>query len=161
MSTTIIYGSDGGCTRKIAKKIASKTGGKVLDIKAAETADFENCTLLILGCPTYADGDLQTDWNDHYGKLEEADLEGKRVAIFGTGDQMNYPESFVDAIGILHDTVVERGGQVVGYTENSGYDFSKSVGLRDGRFLGLAIDEDNQAGKTEARINAWLTQFAR
>lgn len=159
MSITIIYGSDGGCTRKIASKIASKVNAKTLDIKKAQTADFENCSLLILGCPTYADGDLQTDWIDHYEKLEEADLQGRKVALFGMGDQMNYPDSFVDAIGILYDTVAERGARVIGFTENAGYDFTKSLGLRDGRFVGLALDEDNQAGKTEARINAWLAQI--
>lgn len=159
MSINIIYGSDGGCTRKIANKIASKINGKSLDIKKAQSSDFENCTLLILGCPTYADGELQTDWNDHYDKLEEANLEGRKVAIFGMGDQMNYPESFVDAIGILYDTVLEKGAKVVGFTENSGYDFTKSLGLRDGQFMGLALDEDNQSGKTEARINAWLSQI--
>jgi flavodoxin I len=31
--------------------------------------------------------------------------------------------------------------------------------LRDGKFLGLAIDEDNQSGKTEARVSAWLDQL--
>lgn len=161
MSVTIIYGSDGGCTRKIANKIASKTGGKTLDIKKAQVGDLESCSLLILGCPTYADGDLQTDWIDHYGKLEDADLQGKRVAIFGMGDQMNYPDSFVDAIGILYDTVVEKGAKVLGFTENTGYDFGKSLGLRDGRFVGLPLDEDNQSGKTEARINAWLAQITK
>ena len=72
---------------------------------------------------------------------------------------MNYPESFVDAIGILYDTVLEKGAKVVGLTENSGYDFTKSLGLRDGQFMGLALDEDNQSGKTEARINAWISQI--
>ncbi|MBK1616256.1 flavodoxin [Rubrivivax gelatinosus] len=156
MSVTIIYGSDGGCTRKIANKIASKTGGRALDIKKAEVADFENASLLILGCPTYADGELQSDWLDHLDKLEQADLGRCRVAIFGTGDQVNYPGSFVDAIGILYDIAVERGAQLVGHTDPAGYDFSESAALRDGRFLGLAIDEDNQAGKTEARVTQWL-----
>lgn len=154
MSVTIIYGSDGGTTRKIANKIAAKVGGKALDIKKAQTRDFESASLLILGCPTYADGELQSDWIDHLDKLEEADLARKKVAIFGLGDQQGYPGSFVDAIGILHDIVVERGAQPVGYTDPAGYDFTGSAALREGRFLGLALDEDNQSGKSDARINA-------
>ena len=47
---------------------------------------MENCSLLILGCPTYADGELQNDWSVNLGKLEEAQIANKRVAIFGTGD---------------------------------------------------------------------------
>ncbi|WP_028310292.1 flavodoxin FldA [Derxia gummosa] len=159
MSVTIVYGSDGGNTTKLAKKIASKTSGKAIDIKKATAADFENCSLLILGCPTYGDGDLQTDWQDHLGTLEEADLDGKRVAIFGAGDQMNYPESFVDAIGILYDVVADKGANVVGFTDTAGYDFTGSAALRDGKFVGLALDEDNQAGKSEKRITEWLAQI--
>ena len=74
MGVTIIYGSDGGCTRDIAKKIAAKISGKAIDITDAEPVDMEHCSLLILGCPTYADGELQTDWSAHLGKLEEAEL---------------------------------------------------------------------------------------
>ncbi|WP_085314601.1 flavodoxin FldA [Derxia lacustris] len=159
MSVTIVYGSDGGCTKKLANKIASKTNGKAIDIKKAQATDFENASLLILGCPTYGDGDLQTDWQDHIGTLEEADLDGRKVALFGTGDQMNYPDSFVDAIGILYDLVTEKGAKVVGFTDTKGYDFTGSAALRDGRFVGLALDEDNQAGKSEKRIAEWLAQI--
>ncbi|MEY4581541.1 MAG: hypothetical protein RL701_6244 [Pseudomonadota bacterium] len=159
MSTTIIYGSDGGVTRKIANKIAAKVSTKALDIKKATKADFEGATLLILGCPTYADGELQSDWNDHVSKLEEADLTGKRVAIFGPGDQVNYPGSFVDAIGIIYDIVIAKGAKVVGFMDPKGFEFTESKALRDGQFVGLALDEDNQASKSDARISAWLTQL--
>jgi flavodoxin I len=159
MSITIVYGSDSGVTRKIANKLAAKCGAKALDIKKASTSDFENCSLLILGCPTYADGELQSDWVEHLGKLEEANLTGKKIAIFGMGDQINYPSSFVDAIGILYDVVIGKGATVVGFTEPNGFDYSESKALRDGKFVGLALDEDNQAAKTDARIGAWLAQI--
>ena len=159
MSVTIIYGSDGGCTRNIARNIAAKTDGKAIDIAEAEPADMENCSLLILGCPTYAEGELQIDWIDHLNKLERAHLTDKRVAIFGTGDQVSFPDSFVDAIGILHDIVARKGAEVVGYTETAGYEFTRSAASRDGKFVGLAIDEDNQSGETEARVTAWLEQL--
>lgn len=159
MSVTIIFGSDGGCTRSIAKKIAAKTSGKAIDITDAEPSDMENCSLLILGCPTYADGELQNDWNDNLAKLKDAQLADKRVAIFGTGDQVSFPDSFVDAIGILHDIVANKGADVIGYTDPGGYDFNKSAALRDGKFVGLALDEDNQSSETEARVTAWLSQL--
>lgn len=159
MSVTIIYGSDNGCTRKIANQIAAKTGGKAIDISDAQPADMETCSLLILGCPTYADGELQSDWDTHLSKLEKAQLAEKTVAIFGTGDQIGFPDSFVDAIGILHDVVMRKGAKVIGYTDPAGYDFTKSAALRDGKFVGLAIDEDNQSDETEARVAAWLDQL--
>ncbi|MCK8783824.1 flavodoxin FldA [Roseomonas sp. NAR14] len=161
MSVTVIYGSDGGCTRKIAKRINGKVGGTLLDIKKAQRADFENASLLILGCPTYGGGDLQTDWEARVDVLREANLAGRKVALFGTGDQVNYPDSFIDAIGILYDIVVERGARVVGFTDTEGYDFTGSAALRDDRFVGLALDEDNQANRTEKRLAAWLELISR
>ncbi|MEZ5787393.1 MAG: flavodoxin FldA [Xanthobacteraceae bacterium] len=159
MSVTIIYGSDNGCTRSIADKIAAAINGTAIDITDAQPADMESCSLLILGCPTYADGELQSDWDTHLGKLEAAELSNKRVAIFGTGDQVGFPDSFVDAIGILHDIVERKGAEVIGYTDPAGYDFTKSAALRDGRFVGLALDEDNQSSETAARVKAWLGQL--
>lgn len=159
MTVTVIFGSDQGCTRSIAARIAKKLNGKALDIKKARPSDLEASSLLILGCPTYGFGDLQSDWEENIATLEEADLGGKRVALFGTGDQVNYPDSFIDAVGILYDRVLAKGAQVVGFTDPDGYDFTGSAALRDGRFVGLALDEDNQSGKTEGRINAWISQL--
>ncbi|MBR9973256.1 flavodoxin FldA [Magnetospirillum sulfuroxidans] len=159
MSVTVIFGSDQGCTRGIANRIAKKLNGKSLDIKKATAEDLEACHLLILGCPTYGFGDLQSDWEDRIDILDDVDLAGKKVALFGTGDQVNYPDSFIDAVGILYDRVTAKGAQVVGFTETAGYDFTGSAALRDGRFVGLALDEDNQSGKTEGRIGAWISQL--
>ena len=159
MSVTVIFGSDQGCTRGVANRIAKKLNGKSLDIKQARPSDLEACQLLVLGCPTYGFGDLQSDWEENIGVLDEADLTGKKVALFGTGDQVNYPDSFIDAVGILYDRVVAKGAQVVGFTETAGYDFTGSAALRDGRFVGLALDEDNESGKSERRISAWISQL--
>lgn len=48
---------------------------------------------------------------------------------------------------------------MIGYTDPDGYDFTRSAALRDGKFVGLAIDEDSQSSKTEARVTAWLSQL--
>lgn len=156
MSITVVYGSDQGCTRGIANRIAKKLNGKSLDIKKAKAGDLEACQLLILGSPTYGCGDLQSDWEDNIGVLDAANLNGKTVALFGTGDQMTYPECFGDAVGILFDRVTAKGARVVGFTEPEGYDFSYSAALRDGRFVGLVLDEDNQPHLSDDRIESWL-----
>lgn len=159
MNVTVIYGSDAGCTKAIAARIASKIKGRAIDIRKATTADFENCDLLILGSPTYGAGDLQSDWEDRIGVLDDARLERKTVALFGTGDQMTYPDSFLDAMGILYDRLVEKGADIVGFTPTDGYDFVASTALRDGQFVGLALDEDCQSSKTEGRITSWINQL--
>ncbi|QTL05360.1 flavodoxin FldA [Aquabacter sp. L1I39] len=156
MIVTIIYGSDGGATKGVASKISKKTKGRVVDIKAASASDFEGCDLLILGSPTYGAGDLQMDWEAHVDTLKSSNLDGKKVALFGTGDQATYPDSFVDAMGVLYDLVVEQGAQVVGFTDTAGYDFTGSFAERDGQFVGLALDQDGQSSLTEKRVTAWL-----
>jgi flavodoxin I len=159
MIVNVIFGSDGGATKGVAAKISKKAQGKSIDIKAASRADFENCDLLILGSPTYGDGTLQTDWEENIDKLREANLAGKKVALFGTGDQATYPDSFVDAMGILFDEVTEKGAAVIGFTDTAGYDYTGSTAERDGRFVGLALDQDGQSGMTEKRVTAWLASL--
>ncbi|OJX68628.1 flavodoxin FldA [Magnetospirillum sp. 64-120] len=160
MRVMVVYGSDQGCTRGIANRIAGKLNGKSLDIKKARSADLEAAQLLILGSPTYGCGDLQSDWEDRIAVLDKADLDGKTVALFGMGDQMTYPECFCDAVGILYDRLLAKGARVVGFTEPEGYDFSSSAALRDGRFVGLLLDEDNQSELTDERIEAWVGGLA-
>lgn len=159
MNVTVIFGSDSGATKDVAARIAKRIGGRLLDVQEARTDDYEGCDLLILGSPTYGMGELQTDWDLHIAQLEAAELVSRKVALFGTGDQLTYPDSFVDAMGILYDKVVERGGEVVGFTDPAGYDFSASTALRGGQFVGLALDEDTQSHLTNARIDSWLEQL--
>ncbi|MEP9348483.1 flavodoxin FldA [Xanthobacter sp. KR7-225] len=159
MIVNVIFGSDGGATKGVAAKISKKAQGRSIDIKTASKADFENCDLLILGSPTYGDGTLQTDWEENIDKLREANLAGKKVALFGTGDQATYPDSFVDAMGILFDEVREKGATVIGFTDTAGYDYTGSTAERDGRFVGLALDQDGQSGMTEKRVTAWLASL--
>ena len=159
MTVHVIYGSDSGHTKTIAGKIAAKLDGKVINVADATTDDFEGCDLLVLGSPTYGEGDLQSDWESGIDVLKDADLSGKKVALFGLGDQTTYPDSFVDAIGILYDAVTEKGAEVVGFTDTKGYEFEISAGMRDGQFVGLVLDQDNQSGKSEKRIAAWTSQI--
>ena len=159
MRVNIIFGSDGGATKGVASKLSKKTQGRSIDIKSATAADFEDCDLLILRSPTYGDGTLQVDWEENIEKLREANLSGKKVALFGTGDQASYPESFVDAMGILYDELLDKGANVVGFTETAGYDYLNSTAERDGQFVGLALDLDGQSGMTDKRVTAWLANL--
>ena len=160
MAVTVVYGSDGGATRGVAARIARRLSGKTVDIKTAKPSDLESCSLLILGVPTYGDGILQSDWEENIETLKKARIANKKVALFGLGDQETYPDSFVDAIGILYDHVVEQGANVIGFTETTGYDYLNSFAERDGKFVGLAIDEDTQSSLTGKRIASWVAQLA-
>ncbi len=163
MKIGLFYGSDTGSTEEVAEKMIEKIGKDnidLLDIADAKPNDFEEYKLLILGTSTWYDGDLQSDWDYFFPQLDDMDFTGKTVAIFGLGDQLTYGEYFVDGIGILYDKLIEKGATVVGQWPTDGYEHDESVAERDGVFMGLALDEDNESEKTDGRIDTWLKQIS-
>ena len=69
---------------------------------------------LILGIPTWDYGELQEDWETHWQQLDGFDLSHTKVAIFGLGDQIGYPQWFQDALGYLWAKVVNQGASAIG-----------------------------------------------
>jgi len=114
---------------------------------------------IIIACPTWDIGQLQSDWEGYYPELDEVDFSGKKVAYFGAGDQEGYADNFQDAMGILESKISELGGKTVGYWSTDGYDFNESQAVKNGKFVGLALDEDNQAELTDERISTWVKQL--
>ena len=129
------------------------------DISENSASDLAEYTYLIIGCPTWNIGDVQDDWDAVIDDLDEVDFNGKTVAYFGTGDQIGYADNFQDAMGILEEKISSLGGTTVGYWSADGYEHSDSKALRDGKFCGLALDEDNESDKTEERIQTWCSQI--
>lgn len=89
------------------------------------------------------------------GEFEEIDLTGRPVAIFGLGDQVGYPDTFADAMIFVADQVRKQGGRLVGAWPTEGYSFTRSWAIEDGRFVGLVLDEHNQAELTDTRLQRW------
>lgn len=159
----IFYGSDNGTTQDVAKLLGKKLNvdsADIIDIgkaKAEQLADYET---LVLGSSTQGYGDLQYDWDDFVGKLETANLSGKKVGVFGLGDGVSYSDTFCDAIGILADAATRAGATLIGdRVETVGYSFDESAAVRDDFFCGLPLDEDNESDMTEERITAWIAQL--
>jgi len=50
------------------------------------------------------------------------------------------------------------GTRLIGSWSAEGYEFNKSKAFRDGEFVGLVLDQDNQADLTEERLEEWLEQ---
>ncbi len=159
MKVTVIYGTDNGNTRSVAERIASQIGGKAVEINSARNSDFEDCDLLILGTPTCGYGDLQSDWESRLNILAEVDLVGRKVALFGLGDQLTYADTFADGMGELYEQVTARGAVVIGSTPKTGYDFFVSRAVQDDVFVGLVLDEDTQQDETEGRIASWVASL--
>lgn len=160
MKAAVIFGSTTGFTESVAGVIAEKLGGADLkEVSGVSVEDYFNYDLIILGSSTWGIGDLQDDWEEKAEELKNVDFSGKTVALFGTGDQEGYPDSFVDAIGKLYTIVTKQGARVIGKTKSDGYTFDVSEALIDGVFTGLVIDEDNQSGLTDERVSAWVEQL--
>lgn len=164
MSIALIYGTDTQNTERVAEQIQAYYGADTVNLFNLAEHDFEEILAsyeyFIFGAPTWYDGELQADWEEAVPLLEETDLNGKHFAVFGLGDQLGYGDWFVDAIGIIADAAEGSGAQRVGDFPNENYDFVSSKGLRDGVFLGLPIDEDNQPDLTEERLFSWLEDIA-
>ena len=156
----IIYGSSTGNTEKVAVKIAAGLQGhfktEVIDIAGVGKIDPGRFDLLFIGTSTWGIGKLQEDWELWLPMLEEEKLEGLPVAFFGLGDQDAYPETFCDGMGILYSHFSRKGTRQLGLWDAEGYDFESSKALTGRRFVGLALDEDNQQGLTDTRVNGWL-----
>ena len=151
----IFYGSTTGRTQEIAEAIAEKLGNcDLIDVSNAKKDDIAKYSNLILASSTYGDGDLQSDWEDFAGTLNADDFSEKVVAIVGLGDQDGYADTFCDCIGLLAE--LAKNATLIGKTANKGYDFSESKGVKDGEFLGLAIDDDNQSDLTAERVEKWV-----
>ncbi|MFK4754589.1 flavodoxin [Oceanobacter antarcticus] len=168
----LFFGSNTGKTRKVAKMIKKKFDDEImaapLNVNKSEADAFASYEYLLIGTPTLGDGELPglssdcdaESWEEFLPKIEEMDFSGKTIAIYGLGDQVGYPDEFLDAMGELHEFFTERGAKLVGSWPTDGYEFEQSAAVIDDKFVGLALDLDNQAGLTEERLNAWLSQIA-
>lgn len=168
----VFFGSTSGKTRKVAKMIKKRfddeTMADPLNVNRASAADIAAYEFLILGTPTMGDGQLpglsadceEESWEEALPRFADVDMSGKTVAIFGLGDQVSYSNEFLNAMIELHDFVTERGARVVGAWPTVGYEFKTSLAVIDDKFVGLALDLDNQSALTEERVDAWLKQIA-
>jgi flavodoxin I len=154
----IFYGSSGGNTESVAKTMAKKLGignSDIHDVGKAKASDLTAYEILLFGSSTWGMGDLQADWEDFIEAVAAADLSGKKVALFGCGDSLSYPDTFCDAIGKIYQVVKDKA-TVIGFTDMADYSFDASEAVVNNRFAGLALDEDNDSNLTEERINNWI-----
>lgn len=162
MKTGIFFGSTMGTTEALAKQIAQKLNVpsadiyNVAEVSADQVMDYD---LLLFGSSTWGAGDLQDDWYGFVDQLKNRDLTGKHVAFFGCGDSASYPDTFCDALSVLYDDLSGTGCVFVGAYVPEDYTVTDSAVCRDGKFIGLAVDDVNESDKTEDRIDAWIANL--
>lgn len=174
MTINLIYGTETGYTEIIGEDIMERwlrawpqDDFKLIRVDETTPEDWK-ADLLILGAPTWCEprlevlGEMSEDWNGEYDDFKKRDFTGQKVAIYGLGDQHGYDDNFVDGIGLLAKPIIENGGTIIATTSAVEYSFISSYGLKDeSTFYGLAIDEDNEANRTNDRIINWLHAIER
>lgn len=116
----IIYGSTTGNTEMVAEQVTDllKKDGVDVTMKSvvdATVAELGNgYDLTVLGSSTWGDDDIefQEDFALFYDDLDKAELNDKKVALFGCGDS-SY-EHFCGAVDLLEEKMDVLGGKLVG-----------------------------------------------
>lgn len=159
----IFYGSSTGVTAEVAAEIAKALGvdsADVHDVAAAAPSAVASYDVLVLGSSTWGAGELQDDWYDFIDGLEALDLKGKKIAIFGCGDE-SMSDTFCGAIGVIYNRLQSTGADFIGAFDANVYDFANSPAFIDGVYVGLCLDQVNKEELTPARVKAWCEQLRK
>jgi len=170
----IVFGTSTGSTGTVADLIFEAFGPDVaaepVDVDTLDEGQLGEVFLqhdaLVVGTPTWNTGaDTErsgTGWDElYYGPLPKIqdELRGKKVAVFGLGDQSSYGENYADATGELFDVFEGMGCQMLGSWPQDGYEHEASKAIRGDKFCGLLLDMVNQEEMTEERVQRWVQQL--
>lgn len=160
----LFYGHVESRTEKIAERIWKLIGEDkcdILKVRDSNKNDLERYQNIIFGASTLGkatwDGiHIKSGWFSFINELDKADLKGRKIAMFGLGDHIRYPDHFVDALGDIYEKLSAQGVDTIGKVDPSGYQFNDSKALVDGMFVGLPIDEEFESERTDERIEKWI-----
>ncbi|MFM8315118.1 MAG: flavodoxin [Deltaproteobacteria bacterium] len=157
--TAIFFGSSTGNTANVAEMLKKELGSvdylkNITDIHPVDLTVVEN---IIIGVPTWHIGELQDDWAAMLPEVKALAFAGKKVAVFGLGDGKGYADTYVDGMAELLEPFEKGGAKLCGLWPTDGYEFKKSKAIRDGKFLGLVIDVENQDNLTDKRVKSWAS----
>lgn len=164
----IIYWPERGNVESCAIKIKNALGPGVQmkSLKNVSEPDLNDAELIIAGCSTvgaetWNNASKSNEWSLFMVTEKSNLLKGKKVALYGLGDQVSYPNHFVDFMGILKKEFDRKGALIIGHWPTDGYKFDSSEAEENGYFVGLALDEDWQSELTDNRIAQWVEQIKK
>lgn len=158
----LFFGSNTGNTEAVAYQIqeafnqVAPDSVSVHNIGASSPDDILQYQYLIFGIPTWNVGQLQDDWEAFLPNFKNMNMDGKKLAIFGLGDQNGYGFNFLDAVGMLADEAMLAGAELYGMWSTSNYEYEESLAEVEDYFLGLGVDNDGQEDLTPKRIKQWV-----
>jgi len=161
MKILILYGSSTSSTESVSYYIFDKLKKEyevdIFDVTVFDFTNFSNYDLALIGCPTWDIGKLQSDWEKRIADLDGLDLSNISIALFGDGDQVVYPDTFQDALGIMYKLLIKSSPkEFIGFTKADSFEFESSKALIAGKFCGLAFDSTWQEELTYTRVDSWL-----
>ncbi len=165
----LLYWGKGGNVERTANKVYSMFDPQTIDIFDVVSFDvnsINNYDLMILGHSTIGAEDWQeakadNEWNAFFRKLEAFDNKKVTAASFGLGDQILYPDHFVDSLGVYQEEMDGMNIPTIGAWPTESYRYTDSDGEKNGMFFGLALDVDNEPELTIERIIQWTTDIKK
>ena len=162
--TGIFYGSSTGTTARIARKIGTLLNipdNDIHDVAKTAPSKVGDYDVLIFGTSTWGSGEIQDDWLDFADGVEVLDLKGKKIALFGCGDE-TMSDTFCNAVGELRHRLTGTHAEFIGEYYSGSYDFDESDATdpETGNMYGLVLDETNHPELTDARLHAWTQQIS-
>jgi len=157
----IFYGSATGTTADVAQRLAVLLGvapADVFDVGRTAPSQVGAYDVLVFGSSTWGDGELEDDWYDFVAGVEELDLSGKKIALFGCGDE-TMEDTFCSAVGDLYERLQGTGADFIAPYDTIGYKFrnSKAKPADSLEAVGLLLDEVNHPELTAPRLAGWAT----
>jgi flavodoxin I len=84
----LFYGTQTGNTQTEAELIQQELGGDSVvdlhDISRVEASDFDQYNAIIIGCPTWNVGELQSDWEDFFDQLDNINSVERKSPILAS-----------------------------------------------------------------------------
>ena len=158
----IFYGSTTGYTADAASRIAQALGVDMADVHdVANTAPsaLGDYDVIIIGASTWGSGEMQDNMADFLDGAEQLYLKGKKVAVFGVGDEA-HGDTFCAAVGQIYRRMLKTEAEMIASFNADGYDIASSQAKVDGKWVGLVLDETNHPDLTTPRIAAWASEIA-
>ena len=107
----LFYGTTTDKTESVAEIIRDEFSCYIVtlhEIGSVKNDDLAEYECLIIPCPTWNIGELQSDWEGFFPELDDIDFSCKKVAYLRTGDQEGCPDKFMDAMGILTENIAKE-----------------------------------------------------
>lgn len=163
MKTGIFFGSATGTTAEIARRIGKLLGvadADIYDVASTAPDKVGEYDLLLIGSSTWGNGELEDDWYDFVAGMQALDLKGKKIAIFGCGDE-TMADTFCNAVGILYDRLRDTGAIFIGSFPAEEFHYNHSAATDGASMRGLVLDEVNHPELTDRRLRDWTDMLRK